>query len=73
MEERMVRKQEAMTITGLRYTAFHEEVKKGRIRPIKIGVRAVAYLESELQEWIRDRVEESIEDKSNGTARNSQI
>jgi len=39
-------------------TKLYEEIKFGRLRPIKLG-RKTVFLESEVNDWIRDRVAES--------------
>ena len=49
---------ELIHISTLKKTKLYEEIKLGRLRPIKLG-RKTVFLESEVNDWIRDRVAES--------------
>ena len=56
---KVVRKKDLHTRIGLRRTAVEELVKLGDFpRPIRVGKRAVAWLESEIDEWLRARAAE---------------
>jgi predicted DNA-binding transcriptional regulator AlpA len=55
----LLRRPEAMAFVGLGATQFEEKVRKGEIpAPIKISDsgRAVAWLKSELQAWLVERI-----------------
>ena len=46
-------------ITGLSRTSIYKQIHAGTFpAQIRIGVRAVAWLESDVECWIRDRVEQ---------------
>ena len=56
MAERLVRQAEVMRMTGLSRTAIWELERRGEFpRRRRIGARTVAWLESELVEWMRSR------------------
>ena len=57
MCEKLLRLPEVMTQTGLRRAAIYARIAEGRFpSPVKIGTRAVAWLQSEIEAWIADRV-----------------
>ena len=57
--KRVLRAKAAREVFGLGKTTFEEQfVQTGRLRPIKLGARAVGYLESELDELIDELVRE---------------
>jgi len=42
---------------SLSHSTIYEQIAKGKFpRPHKIGVRAVAWLESDVQDWIESRI-----------------
>jgi len=53
---RIVRLDAVKVQTGLGRSAIYAKIAKGEFpRPIKLGPRAVGWLESEIQEWIMGR------------------
>jgi len=60
---RLVREKERKAITGVPTSTCYDLINKDLYpRPVKIGVRAVAWVYEELIEWNRQRVEESRRD-----------
>lgn len=52
-----MRKQEMLRRTGLSKTRMHELVKQGTFpKPVQIGKRAVAWVESEIEQWIQEQI-----------------
>ena len=52
-----------MDDTGLGRTTVYEQMATGRFpRPIKLGERAVGWLEDDIQNWIETKVLESKHD-----------
>lgn len=47
-------------ITSLKKTAIYELIKKGELKPIKLG-RKTAFLESEVIAWVNRKVADRIE------------
>jgi prophage regulatory protein len=55
--QRFIRKSELPQFTGLKRTAIEDAVKAGTFpKPIRIGPRNVAWLESELADWQSQRI-----------------
>jgi excisionase family DNA binding protein len=55
IEKRIVRKNEVLKRLGIRKTTFYETfIKTGRLRFVKIGVRAVGIIEDELDALIEE-------------------
>ena len=55
IEKRIVRKNEVLKRLGIRRTTFYETfIKTGRLRFVKIGVRAVGIIEDELDALIEE-------------------
>ena len=43
--------------TGYRKTAIYERIQQGEFpRPVKLGPRAVGWLDTEVEEWMRSRL-----------------
>ncbi len=60
MAETILRLPEVKARTGLSRTTIHVRVTNGSFpRPIKIGVRAIGWLESDIADWITRQVEQS--------------
>ena len=54
---RFVRLREVMARTGLSRSTIHVWVAEGRFpKPVALGARSVGWIESELEEWSRDRI-----------------
>lgn len=58
----LLRARQVQALTGLSRTNVYEDP---RLRPVRIGPRAVAWVESEVQEWLADRISER--DRTDGS------
>lgn len=57
---RLLRLPEVEQISGLKKSAIYLRAKDGSFpRPIKIGTRNVAWIESEVDGWVAERVAEA--------------
>ena len=57
---RFLRLPEVLTRTGLSRSTIYVRLAQGRFPPpVSLGSRAVGWVESEVDEWIRKRIEES--------------
>lgn len=57
-KERLLRLTEVQARLGMSRSGIYERIKNGGFpRPVKIGPRAVAWLESEIDAWLQERVE----------------
>lgn len=57
--EKVLRRPEVERLTGLSRSRIYELMDGGRFpRPINLGGRAVAWLESEVGDWLKRRVAE---------------
>ncbi|MGE0487476.1 MAG: helix-turn-helix transcriptional regulator [Gammaproteobacteria bacterium] len=41
--------------TGLRRSSIYLRIKQGDFRPVKLGPRAIGFLETEIDAWIEER------------------
>ena len=58
MGDRILRKPEVIKTVGLKQTALYELISDGEFpRPIQLSKRSVGWLESEVQQWIKDQAE----------------
>ncbi|NOZ94935.1 MAG: AlpA family transcriptional regulator [Acidobacteria bacterium] len=56
--DRLLRIDQVSELVALKRAAIYQYMAEGTFpRPVKIGKRAVAWRESDIQEWIRSRVE----------------
>lgn len=56
--DRMLRRKEVEAITGRGRSAIYDGIAAGTFpKPVKIGVRAVAWPESVIRQWIAERME----------------
>ncbi|MXW11031.1 MAG: AlpA family transcriptional regulator [Gammaproteobacteria bacterium] len=54
---RFVRLREVMARTGLSRSTIYVMMAEGRFpKPVPLGERSVGWIESELEEWLRDRI-----------------
>ncbi|MDE2679645.1 MAG: AlpA family transcriptional regulator [Gemmatimonadota bacterium] len=54
---RFVRLHEVMARTGLSRSTIYVMMAEGRFpKPVPLGERSVGWIESELEEWLRDRI-----------------
>ena len=57
---RFLRLPEVLARTGLSRSTIYVRLDQGRFpRPVSLGARAVGWIESEVDEWIRERIDES--------------
>ena len=64
---RFLRLPEVTARTGLSRSTIQVRLAEGRFpRPVSLGSRAVGWLESEVDEWIRERIAESRGDAGGG-------
>lgn len=57
MTTRLLRRPEVENITGLSRASIYEKMDKGDFpRPVKTGLRAVAWVESEINDWQRQLI-----------------
>jgi prophage regulatory protein len=55
MQSRLIRSREVQAITGLPKSSLHNMARIGRFpRPLKLGARAVAWREEDVQAWIEN-------------------
>jgi len=53
MQSRLIRSKEVQAITGLPKSSLHNMARAGSFpAPLKLGARAVAWRESDVDEWI---------------------
>ena len=56
----ILRRNQVEERTGLKRSTLYEQIKKGDFpSPIKIGIRAVGWIDSEIQAWLESRVKVS--------------
>ncbi|MBA4711158.1 MULTISPECIES: AlpA family transcriptional regulator [Citrobacter] len=60
MSNNLLRMPEIMRRTGYGKAWIYRLISQGKFpRPIKIGSRSIAFVESEVDDWINQRIEES--------------
>ena len=65
---RFVRLPEVMARTGLSRSTIYVMVAAGRFpKPVPLGARAVGWIESELDEWVRERIAKRRSVEGTGT------
>ena len=56
---RFLRLPEVIQISGSRRSTIYEMIKSGKFpAPVHLGPRAVAWLESEVETWMQDRIDD---------------
>lgn len=54
--DRLMRKKEVLAAIGMKSTWLHAEMNAGRFpKPVKIGLRAVAWRRSDIEKWLDAR------------------
>ena len=62
MNNRILRLPIVIELTGLSRSTIYLHIKNGVFpKPISLGRRAVGWLESDIQQWLDQRIEESRE------------
>ena len=60
MTERLIRLPEVIPRTGLSRSTIYNYIEDGTFpKQIKIGKRAMAFVDSEIEEWVQTRITES--------------
>ena len=55
--QRLIRRKEVQVKTGLGASSIYAEMSKGKFpKPIQISTRRVAWIESEVDSWIAERI-----------------
>lgn len=55
---KLIKLKAVMDCTGLARSTVYKFIAEGRFpKPVKLGVRMVAWVESEIQQWILDKIE----------------
>ena len=63
MQTKILRLPEVKDRTGLSRSTVYLRISEGRFpTPVSLGGRAVGWLESEIEQWIQDRIEASRAD-----------
>jgi len=58
--DKFLRRKETEHITGMGRATIYKRISEGTFpKPVKIGKRSVRWIESEVSEWVRKRIEES--------------
>ena len=66
-QARFLRLPEVMARTGLSRSTIYVRLEEGRFpRPVSLGARAVGWIESEVDDWMRERIAESRSEAENG-------
>ena len=64
MLKKIIRKEKLPAHVGLQRTAIEDAIRRGEFpRPIKLGQRAVGWLEEEVAQWQRARIAERNRDR----------
>ena len=60
MEDRILRRREVEHVTGLSRSTIYAAMKAERVpKPIKLGPRAVGWVETDIREWIESGRQEN--------------
>ncbi|SHE75090.1 transcriptional regulator, AlpA family [Modicisalibacter ilicicola DSM 19980] len=63
MSKKLIRIKVVMDRTGLARSTIYKYISQGGFpKPTKLGTRAVAWLESEIEDWIQDTVDRRDEE-----------
>lgn len=59
MNDKLLRLPEVRTLVRRSTSRIYADMAAGRFpRPIRIGIRAVAWREAEIKQWLADRIDE---------------
>lgn len=59
MAKKFLRLKDVLSITGLAKTTIYKKINEGDFpRPVKLGERCSAWLDSEISQWQDDRIAE---------------
>lgn len=55
--KRLIRRKEVERITGMRTSTIYEQMAKGVFpKPVKIGIKMVAWVQAEVDAWVDERI-----------------
>lgn len=55
--KKLIRKKDVLAATGFKISTLYKYISEGRFpRPVSLGERSVAWVESEVVEWIEARI-----------------
>lgn len=55
--KKLIRKKDVLAATGFKNSTLYKYISEGRFpRPVSLGERSVAWVESEVVEWIEARI-----------------
>ncbi|MEW6984319.1 helix-turn-helix transcriptional regulator [Colwelliaceae bacterium 6471] len=58
MNLRLIRLQQVINLTGLKSSAIYKYISEDKFpKSVKLGIRAVAWVEHEILHWIEQRIE----------------
>ena len=67
MADAILRLPEVIARTGLKRSSIYIRIDQGEFRPLKLGARAIGFLESEIDAWIA--IKARARTRRHGTAR----
>lgn len=57
---KVIRRPEVEALTGLKRSSIYAKMAEGTFpKPVNLGIRAVGWIESEVEEWLKNRIAES--------------
>lgn len=60
MTQKLLRRHDVEALTGLKRSSLYAKISEGDFpKPIKIGSRAVAWVESDVDSWIENKIKAS--------------
>lgn len=60
MTNKFLRRNEVEQITGLKRSSIYLKIKEGDFpKPVKLGLRTVAWIEADIQQWIDSKIANS--------------
>jgi prophage regulatory protein len=74
MAQKILRRAEVEQATGLPRATIYDRISKGSFpRPIKLSARSVGWLEAEIIEWQKARIEERDGQSATGSKGTAQV
>ncbi|MDX1949626.1 MAG: AlpA family transcriptional regulator [Rickettsiales bacterium] len=59
MEKRIIRLPQLMNKIGFKKTKIYQLIKEGELKPVKLGIRAIGFLEAEVDAYIQQKIDAS--------------
>lgn len=61
MERLLITRRDVEALTGLKRAFIYRAMSVGQFpKPVKIGPKAVRWVEAEIREWVQNRIAESL-------------